>query len=324
MGYTIGDPDTAPDPARPTLAVIGNPSSAASYAAGQDQAPDALRAAGLLAALRATGRTVLDLGDLPGQVWQPDRERPFAQHTSAVVANLRQLRDRVASALLAGHDVLVLGGNCTIALAEIAALRDVAGDAALLYVDRHFDCNTPASVTDGALDWMGMAHALGLADTVPELRDAFGPAPLLTASRVSYLGIDPAKATAWEREQADDRSLPFVTSQALRDDPSAAAEIAVNRLPAVPLIVHVDVDVLDFTDAPLAEDTGGRNTGPSLDQLGVAVATAVRADRTARGRCRILSIAELNPTRAAGTPEALTRFVRFLGQAAAELGAPRP
>jgi len=30
------------------------------------------------------------------------------------------------------------------------------------------------------------------------------------------------------------------------------------------LAVHLDVVVLDFTDALLAEDIGGRNTGPTL------------------------------------------------------------
>jgi arginase len=52
----------------------------------------------------------------------------------------------------------VLGGNCTIALRVMAALwRLDAGTPGLLYVDRHYDLNTPESTTDGALDWMGLA-----------------------------------------------------------------------------------------------------------------------------------------------------------------------
>jgi arginase len=50
------------------------------YAAGQDQAPAALREAGLIDALTGTGPEVRDAGDLPEQVWRPDRERPFAQN----------------------------------------------------------------------------------------------------------------------------------------------------------------------------------------------------------------------------------------------------
>jgi len=54
------------------IAVVGVPSSAASYAAGQDLAPMALRSVGLLDELAAAGREVHDDGDLPHQVWKPD------------------------------------------------------------------------------------------------------------------------------------------------------------------------------------------------------------------------------------------------------------
>jgi hypothetical protein len=49
------------------------------------------------------------------------------------------------------------------------------------------------------------------------------------------------------------------TSQALAADPAGTALAALSHLPPGPLAVHVDVDVLDFTDAPLAENTDGRN-----------------------------------------------------------------
>jgi arginase len=54
----------------------------------------------------------------------------------------------------------------------------------LLYADRHYDLNTPESTTDGALDWMGLAHALALPGCVHMLTDAFGPRPLLEALTV--------------------------------------------------------------------------------------------------------------------------------------------
>jgi len=56
--------------------------------------------------------------------------------------------------VLARRDfALVVGGNCTVALGVVAALRHLeAGAPGLLYVDRHYDINTPDSTTDGALD----------------------------------------------------------------------------------------------------------------------------------------------------------------------------
>jgi arginase len=298
--------------AKPALAVIGNPSSAGSYAAGQDQAPAALRAAGLLDGLARAGRDVIDLGDLPAQIWQPDRAAPRAQNLTAVIENLAELHRRIHAALGDRHQVLLLGGNCTIALAAVAALCDSTGEQpGLLYIDRHFDCNTPESSTDGSLDWMGLGHALALPRCADGLADAFGPRPLLTAQQLSFLGIEHAAATTWERRQASEQSFRYVSSQALADSPAGSARHALDALPSGPLVIHVDVDVLNFTDAPLAESTGGRNSGPTLDQLAAALSIAA-----AHPRRQILSIGELNPTRSAGAPDAIPRFADVLSRIA--------
>jgi arginase len=130
------------------LSVVGVPSSAASYAAGQDLAPGALRSAGLLDQLTSSGLDVHDSGDLPHQVWNPDRDHPLAQNVDQTTASLRELADRLGPLLAAGDLALVLGGNCTIVLGIMAALRRLDGGApGLLYVDRHYDMNTPESTT---------------------------------------------------------------------------------------------------------------------------------------------------------------------------------
>ena len=287
------------------ISVVGVPNSAGSYAAGQDQAPGALRSAGLIEALVAVGLEVNDDGDLPEQVWRPDRDHPLAQNVDQVTACLKELADRLEPLLAQGDIVLVLGGNCTIVLGVIATLRRAGiGRPGLLYVDRGYDINTPESTTDGALDWMGLAHALSLPGCADVLVDAFGPRPLLEADQVAWLGVEPTMATEWEREQARRLGLRVTSSEALAADPAAAASDALGYLPAGPLAVHFDVDVLDFTDAPLAEDTDGRNTGPSLDQAGEALLVAAHDPRL-----RALSIGELNPTRSAGEPDAIPRFV---------------
>jgi arginase len=294
----------------PVLNVVGVPDSAGSYSAGQEQAPRALRDAGLLAALSAGGYDVHDTGDLPVQTWAPDRAHRYAQNLEQVVASLRALADAVPP-LLSGDDrLLVVGGNCTIALGVCAGLRQVGVEPGLVYVDRHFDLNTPESTTDGALDWMGVAHALALPGAVDDLVDAFGDRPLLTPERISYLGIDRKSATAWERHQVDLLELLVVSQQELVGAPAAAARRAAAALPDGPIAVHIDVDVLDFIDTPLAESVEGRNTGPTLEQLGEALAELWR-----NPACRALSIGELNPVHAAADPTALGRFVDTLTRA---------
>jgi arginase len=287
------------------ISVVGVPSSAASYAAGQDLAPEALRSAGLLDQLVASGLEVHDDGDLPHQAWSPDREHPLAQNAGQATTSVQQLADRLYPLLARGDIALVLGGNCTVALGVMAALRLLgAGTPGLLYVDRHYDMNTPESTTDGALDWMGLAHALALPGCLDTLAGAFGSRPLLEPDQVAWLGVEPLIATQWEREQADRLGLQVTTSQALAADPAGTALTALSQLPAGPLALHLDVDVMDFIDAPLAENTDCRNTGPTLDQVAGAL-TAAAGDQ----QMRVLSIGELNPTRCAGDPDVLPRFV---------------
>jgi Arginase family len=125
--------------ARPVsrVSIVGVPSSAASYAADQDLAPAALRSAGLPAKLIAAGLEVHDEGNLPVQVWKPDREHPLAQNAAQAARSLRQLAG--SGRCWRGDFALVLGGNCTTALGVMAALRRLeAGVPGLLYVDRHF------------------------------------------------------------------------------------------------------------------------------------------------------------------------------------------
>jgi len=293
---------------------VGVPSSAASYAAGQDLAPAALRSAGLVDRLSESGLEVHDDGDLPHQVWRPDRDHRLAQNVGQATESVRQLADRLGPLLARGDFALVIGGNCTIVLGVMAALRRLdAGAPGLLYADRHYDLNTPDSTRDGTLDWMGMAHALALPGCVDAVADAFGPRPLLEPGQVSWLGVEPVLGTGWEREQADRLGLHITTCEAMVADPAGAARAALDRLPPGPLALHIDVDVLDFIDAPLAENTDCRNTGPTLDQAVAALQAGARDPRV-----RALSIGELNPTRSAGDPDALPRFADGIARIVAE------
>src|SRR5215207_9907324 len=87
---------------RPT-AVIGVPSSAGAFAPGQEKAPQALRAAGLIDLLAGAGLTVADHGEGPIRRWQPDRENRFAQNADAVVEVARETAERVRAAVAAGQ-----------------------------------------------------------------------------------------------------------------------------------------------------------------------------------------------------------------------------
>lgn len=292
------------------LNVIGVPSSAGSYSAGQEQAPAALRAAGLIEALTGAGNDVRDHGDLTEQTWKPDRDRPFAQNLPEVAASVQELATAAAGLRDTDQRLLVLGGNCTIALGTCAGLRRAGAELGLVYIDRHFDLNTPASTTEGALDWMGLAHALDLDGAADELVAALGPRPLLSPFRLSFLGVDPAQGTDWERTCVERLGLHVVLQSDLVQAPARAAAAAREAVLPGPFAVHVDVDVLDFIDAPIAENVNGRNSGPTIDQLEQAL-----AQLWDHPDCRALSIGELNPVHAAAEPEAVPRFIAALARA---------
>jgi arginase len=287
-----------------TLAVIGVPSSAGSYAPGQEKAPRALRDAGLLAGLKAAGIAVVDHGDAETWRWRPDREHPYAQNLDAVVACAAETAERVRAALAAGQFALVLGGNCTVGLGTVAGHLPEEGRLGLVYLDMHGDLNTPDSVPDGALDWMGVAHMLGEEDCTPELRD-FGPrTPLLDDGQIVFLAHRRDQSTAHELAAIERRRLTTVPQAAVAADPAAAAGEALAALGDCDrLAVHFDVDCIDFTDAPLSENTG-RNIGLTQEAAFVALA-AVLLD----SRVSALTVTELNPDHGADDGSTLAAFV---------------
>ena len=75
-----------------------------------------------------------------------------------------------------------------------------------------------------------------------------------------WLGVEPQVATQWEREQAWPWGPQRATSQWLAADPDLQCPGRKGQLPPGPLALHLDVDVLDFIDAPRAENTDGLKT----------------------------------------------------------------
>jgi arginase len=298
--------------------MVGAPSSAGAYAPGQEDAPAALRAAGLVRRLGEAGLEVLrPSADLPRFAWRPDRVDPRAQNLAAVVAAATGVRDSAAAAMGRGELALVLGGDCTVGVGTVAASVLQGGETGVVYLDMHADLNTPASVIDGALDWMGVAHMLALDGSRPALRDIGPRTPLLDPGQIVVLGHEPSQATAWERVTIARLGVACVAADDLRADPAAAAAEALRLLPpgCTRLLIHFDVDVVDFIDAPLSENTG-RNIGVPLAAAIAALAVVAGDERVAA-----LTVTELNPAHAAAEPGTLERLcegiARSLGGAAA-------
>jgi arginase len=293
------------------LAVIGVPSSAGAYAPGQEKAPTALRAAGLLELLTARGITVDDRGDVSGFRWRADRVNPRAMNVTAVSSVAKATAERVAAALSDDVAVLVMGGDCTVELGTVAgALRDTQR-VGVVYIDLDTDLTTPHSTADGALDWMGVAHMLGIAGTVPELV-ALGPrAPMLRPEQVLFFAND--NIEPFERQLIDELGIAEVRLADVAADPAGTAEAVVTGWARQfeRLLVHLDVDVLDYIDMPLAENTR-RNVGLSFDQLLASLRPLLRAPNWTA-----LTVCELNPDHGESDGSTLRIFAESLADALA-------
>jgi arginase len=285
-----------PEPETPTvrLGVIGVPTSAGAFAPGQEQAPRALREAGLVDLLGRPGVEVRDHGDRELFRWRPDRENRRAQNLGTVVEVVQDTARRVREAIAEREVTLVLGGDCTVGIGTVAG--HVAGDerVGLIYFDAHADLNVPDSVREGALDWMGLAHMLGERGAAPDLIGAGERAPLLAAEQVLLFGWDPEQATPFEREVIERRAIEVVSVDDVAADPEGAATSARRSIESRfdRVLVHFDVDVIDFTDVPLSENWG-RNEGLSFEHA-LRALDAILSSRQLAG----LTITELNPDHA--------------------------
>jgi arginase len=293
------------------IALIGAPTSAGAFAPGQEDAPAALRAAGLVQALGANGREVADRGDTPRFRWHVDRHEPRAMNAGAVVEGVRAVAARVETAVRAGELALVLGGDCTVGVGTVAGAVAAGADPRLVYLDLHPDLNTPDSVPDGALDWMGVAHMLDLDGADDRLAGAGPRRPLLEDGDVVLLSAGPAQCTAAERAAIAARDLRPIGVEEVRADPVAAARAALERATAGGrrYLVHFDVDVVDFSDVALSENTG-RGIGLPFDAALAALDVLLAHDALLG-----LTVTELNPHHGAQDGSDVARLAHRLAGA---------
>jgi arginase len=292
------------------IGVIGVPTSAGAFAPGQERAPQALREAGLMARLRERGLEARDHGDREDWRWRPDRENRRAQNLDKVVEIVSDTSRRVAEAAGSGELTLVLGGDCTVGVGTVAGHSADGHRPGVIYFDAHADLNVPASVRPGTLDWMGMAHMLGEHGACAELVQAGPRVPLLEPDQVVLLGWDNVQSEAHERAAIERLRMKVIPAGEVAADPATAAARALALLDghSQSLLVHFDVDVVDFTDTPLSENWG-RNEGISYDAAASALHTLLASPRLAG-----VTVTELNPDHVEAGSGSVERLVRDLAE----------
>lgn len=243
------------------IALIGAPTSAAALAPGHERAPWALRAAGLVAELKAAGFEVADLGDTPAAVFQADEEHPRARNIAPLLSTLNALKPLVEQAVKSGALALVLGGDCSIALGTLAGVRRYYPRLSLVWCDRDADLNTPATTPSGCVDGMVVSHVIGRG--APELVRFWREPPLVREPDIALFGLgrlDPGE----EQFLAASPIRQYPVELVQRMGAAAAAEDALRHIHAFAnkqLVIHFDVDAItseDFTATNFAAPDGLR------------------------------------------------------------------
>jgi arginase len=230
--------------------IIEAPSVLGLRPSGVETLPDALLRAGLARRLQArrTGRVEPPPYD--------DRRDPetLMLNPKGIAEYTPKLADAIGEVLDAGDFPVVLGGDCSIVLGGLLALRR-RGRFGLLFVDGHTDFYQPEANTNGEAASSDLAFATGRGPGILTTFDGYRP--LVRDADVVVLGFRDAEEAASYGSQLpppDMRTIDLV--QVRRSGIEAAAREAIDRLSRNELNgfwLHLDADVLDDAIMPAVD-----------------------------------------------------------------------
>ena len=196
-----------------------------------------------------------DFGDLPEVPFRPDQQHPKAQNLQLVVEVAKRVANQV-EAVVRDHDLpIVLGGDCTITLGVLAGLIRQTPNLGLMYFDGDVDLNTPDTTVSGIFDGMVMAHIIGKG--VAELARVGPRYPLMAEENIVLFGYNADAGwidVAETQVLAQCQMMTYPLAQ-IRGTVKELAKQALTQLEskADSILIHFDVDVIDFDDFPAAD-----------------------------------------------------------------------
>jgi len=200
--------------------------------------------------------------------------------------------DIVAPVVARGAFPVVLGGDCSILLGNLLALRRSGQRHGLLFLDGHADFYQPEASTTGEAADMDLALGTGRGPAI--LSDIEGLRPLVRDADVAVLGPRDAEQA---REYGSQPLPPTIFAQDLQElrrvGADEAARAAIDHLCRPELDgfwIHLDVDVLD--DAIMPAVGYRMPDGLSWQELETILDAAMRS-----GRARGINITIFEPKR---------------------------
>ena len=258
------------------ITIIGVPYDLDQPYTGKGKAPDALLDRGLAQRMGELGYTTV----LAEMVDLPDSDDPLLTRIGRLMTKVGY---EVARSRAAGFFPLIVGGDCLVALGALSGLLDPL-NTAVAWLDAHGDFNTPETTISGYLGGMALACAVGRG--LSELREQCKLATPVPERNVALIGVRDLDAA--EEQLLLESSVALVRGPELERDP-AALDRALHGLSRLPqLYLHVDIDVLDPTEAPGVDyPVSG---GLRLDEL-----TRIVRRTVGLGNIAALAITAVNP-----------------------------
>lgn len=152
-----------------------------------------------------------------------------------LVALYDGLGDAVSGSIGSGELTTVFTGDCLATLGTLAGAQRAGLTPSIVWFDAHGDVHTVASSTSGYLGGMALRMALG--GDAGRLARPLGlqPVPESRAVLVDARDLDPAEAE-------------YLAASAITR--TQVAEVSAAHLPEGPVVLHVDLDVIDSSEVP--------------------------------------------------------------------------
>ncbi len=229
--------------------LVGAPLDCSGTDRGEARAPTVLRDVGL-----DQRSLAWDIGDADAMVDDSNRDaRTGVVGFEQVVKASAEIQSAVADVLDGGERPLVVGGDCTILVGALAAVRQHLGRVGLAFVDGHADYFGGDTSPSGEAADMDLAFVTGYGPT--GLVDLAGAPPIVEPGDVVLMGhrADPHDGGTPREVDLVDERIQLVDARAVRrGDPERLGRYVAERLEAQTgrFWVHFDVDVFDQEEMP--------------------------------------------------------------------------
>jgi arginase len=258
--------------------IIDAPSILGLRPTGVEDLPEALKAAGLMGELRAEygGR----VSPLP---YSSERNKlTLLLNPDSIRLFSLQLADAVTSVLRKKQFPLVLGGDCSILLGNLLALRRL-GKYGLFFIDGHADFYQPEASPTGQVADMDLAIVSGRGPDI--LTNIDGLKPLVRDDDIVVFGYrDAEQAASYGSQDVRDTNMHVFDLKSVRkfDTVSDAASQALDNLANDEIDgfwIHLDADVLEDLIMPAVDYRLADGGGLSFSELSDLLKTLLGSGR---------------------------------------------